>query len=279
MYTERNEFLPGDDVQGHVVVSTDKSFSCNRIILKLRGSEYTHYQAGKVHVSETHQLLHEDLEIWEWGDIHSGNTRIEFSFRLPLEIPPTYHDTFGKIDYSIEAVVEIDRALDPKCKMELQIVQSPPPFIPEMVDLQPIRGEKDHLQVEIPTDILRPREDLVVRFLVKERSRIKGVRIDILMHDDVVCQGRKLESNTGLSEKRIRIAFNDFDRWIETSMLEDWSSYAPFDGTLIKSTILLKVVLEVGLSLDPYVEFPLRLSGEREEEDDIFDAIELDLGW
>ena len=45
------------------------------------------------------------------------------------------------------------------------------------------------------------------------------------------------------------------------------------------TSLCLKVVLEIGLSLDPEVWFTLRLSGEREREDDVFDAIEMDLGW
>ena len=279
IYTEKNQFWPGDEVRGHVVVSTDNSFTCNRIILKLRGKEYTHYQAGKVHVTETHQILDDDLTIWEGGNIHSGDTKFEFGFKLPEEIPPTHSGTFSRIDYSIEAVVEVDRALDPKSKIELNVFARVTSYIPEPLDRLPIREEKEHLHAEIPTDILRPNKGLEVRFLVKERSRIKGVRLDIVMHNDVVCQGRNLDSNTDVSEKHIPIRYNDYDRWIEATIHEDWSSMGPFEGRLIKSSLMLKVVLEVGLSFDPSIEFPLRLSGEGEKEDEIFDSIELDLGW
>ncbi|MGD9397214.1 MAG: sporulation protein [Candidatus Thorarchaeota archaeon] len=279
IYTEKSQFWPGDEVSGHVVVSTDETFTCNRIILKLRGKEYTHYQAGKVHVSETHQILEDDLTIWEGGNIHSGDTKFEFNFRLPEEIPPTHSGYFGQIDYSIEAVVELDRALDPKSKVDLNVFARVTSYIPEPLDRLPIREEEEHLHAEIPTDILRPNKGLEVRFLVKERSRIKGVRLDIVKHDDVVCQGRTLDSNTGVSEKRIPITYRDFDRWIEETIHEDWSSMGPFEGRLIKSSLMLKVVLEVGLSFDPCIEFPLRLSGEKEKEDEVFDSIELDLGW
>lgn len=279
IYTEKNQFMPGEEVSGHVVVSTDKSFTCNRIILKLRGKEYTHYQAGKVHVSETHQIMDEDLTIWEGGDIHSGDTKFEFSFRLPEDIPPTHDSVFGAIDYSVEAVVEVDRALDPKSKVVLNVDTAPPSYIPEELDRLPIRQEEEHLHAEIPTDIIRPKKGLEVRFLAKERSRIKGVRLDIVMHNDVVCQGRNLDSDTRVSEKHIPITYNDFDRWIEETIHEDWSSICPFEGKLIRSSLMLKVVLEVGLSFDPCIMFPLRLSGEGEKEDDIFDSIELDLGW
>jgi len=279
IYIEKNQFWPGDEVSGHVVVSTDSSFTCNRIILKLRGKEYTHYQAGKVHVSETHQILEDDIIIWEGGNIQSGDTKFEFEFTLPEDIPPTHGGYFGQIDYSIEAVIEVDRSLDPKSKMELNVFTRAPSFIPEPLDRLPIRKEEEHLHAEIPTDILRPNKGLEVRFRVKERSRIKGVRLDIVKHDDIICQGRNLDGDTGISEKRIPITFRDFDRWIEETIVEDWSNMSPFEGKLIKSSLMLKVVLEVGLSFDPSIEFPLRLSGEGEKEDDLFDSIELDLGW
>lgn len=279
IYTEKDQFRPGDEVSGHVVVTTDNTFTCNRIILKLRGKEYTHYQAGKIHVSETHELLDDDITIWEGGDIHSGNTRIEFSFKLPEEIPPIHEGFYGTIEYPIEAVVEVDRAMDPKSKIKLNVYGHPPPYIPEPLDRLPLREEGEHLQAEIPTDILRPNKGLVVRFLVKERSRIKGVRLDIAKREDVVCQKRNLDSTTAITEKHIPITFYEYDRWIEETVHEDWSSMVPFEGKLIKSSLVLKVVLEVGLSLDPCLEFPLRLSGEGEKEEGLFDSIEMDLGW
>lgn len=279
IYTEKNQYRPGEDVSGHVVVSTDKTFACNRIILKLRGKEYTHYQAGKVHVSEVHDILDEDVTICDGRDIHPAETRIEYCFGLPEEIPSTHDGFYGEINYSIEAVVEVDRAMDPKSKIDLIVYGLSPPHIPEPMDQLPLRGEVEYLQAEIPTDILRPDKELVVRFLVKERSRIKSVRLDIVKREDVVCHGRNLDSTKGFSEKHIPITYNEFDRWIEETIYEDWSSIVPFEGQLIKTSLVLKVVLEVGLAFDPCIEFPLRVSGEKEKDKDIFDSIEMDLGW
>jgi len=279
IYTEKNQYRPGEDVSGYVVVSTDKTFACNRIILKLRGKEYTHYQAGKVHVSETHDILDEDVTICEGRDIHPTETRIEYSFKLPEEIPSTHDGFYGEIDYSIEAVVEVNRAIDPKSKINLIVYGLSPPYIPEPLDQLPISGEAEYLQAEIPTDILRLNKELVVRFLVKERSRIKNVRLDIAKREEIVCRGRNLSSTQGFSERHIPITYNEFDRWIEETIHEDWSSIIPFEGQLIKTSLILKVVLEVGLALDPSIEFPLRVSGEKDKDKDIFDSIEMDLGW
>jgi hypothetical protein len=279
IYTEKDEFYPGDEVSGHAVVKADESFTCNRIILKLRGKEYTHYQSGKVHVSDTHDILKEDITILEDGEVHSGETRFEFSFILPEEIPPVYEGYYGTIDYSIEAVVEVDKAMDPKSKIQFDVYSKPPSYIPEPLDRLPTREEREHLYVELLSDILRPNKGLVVRFLAKERSRIKGVRIDIVKRDYITCRGTNLNSSSAVSETRIPISFNEFDRWIEETIHEDWNSAVPFEGNLIRSTLELKVVLEVGLSMDPYIEFPLQLSGEGEKEDDLFDSIEMDFGW
>ena len=279
IFTEKDQFQPGDEVKGHIVVSTDETFTCNRIILKLRGKEHTHYQAGKVHVSETHDLLDDDIIIWEGGDINSGDKRIEYSFKLPNEIPSIHNGFYGTIDYSVEVVVEVDRAMDPKSKTKLNVYGHSPPYIPEPLDRLPLREEKEYLQAEIPSDILRPNKGLVVSFLAKERSRVKGVRLDIVKREDVVCQKRNMDSTSTISEKRIPITYNEFGRWIEETVIEDWSSMIPFEGKLIKASLSLRVVLEVGFAIDPFIEFPLRLSGERAKEDELFDSIEMDLGW
>ncbi|MFW9963534.1 MAG: hypothetical protein ACFFCX_08225 [Candidatus Sifarchaeia archaeon] len=279
IYTEKDQYLPGDKISGHILVSTDKPFTCNRIMLKIRGKEYTHYQAGKVHVSETNDLLNEEINIWEGGDIQSGDSRFEFEFMLPEDIPPVHKGVFGVIDYSIEAVAEVDRALDPKSKRDLRIGTFPPPYIPEPLDQAPLREEKENLQAEIPTDIIRPNREFVVRFMVGERSRIKGVRLDIAQREDVSCQGRSLNSMKLVREKHIPITYNDYERWIEETLFEDWNTLLPFEGKLIKSSIVLKVVLEIGLSLDPSIELPLKLSGEEKTEDIQFESIDLDFGW
>jgi hypothetical protein len=279
IYLEKNEFFSGEEVAGHVVVKTDSTFSCNRVILKIEGKEYTHYQAGKVHVSDTHPLMGEELTIWEGGNINSGDTKFEFQFKLLEELPPVYEGSFGIIDYSIEAVVEVDRALDPKQKIPLVVKNRPPEFIPEQSDQLPIRKEDEHIQAEIPTDIVRPRKGFVVRFLVKERSRIKGVRLDIIRQEDAICQRRELDSKKELYQKQIPISYNEYGTWIEETIHEDWLTYIPFEGKLIKTSLLLKVVLEIGLAMDPEIWFPLRLSGEKGKDDDQFDVIEMDLGW
>ena len=278
IHLEKKEFFAGDEVAGHIVVTTDSAFSCNRIILKIEGKEYTHYQAGKVHVSDTHKLLDDILTIWEGGDIQSGDSTFEFSFQLPEELSPVYDGLYGSIDYSIEAVVEVDRALDPKVKVPLDVKVRPPEFIPDSMG-QSMSEEKEHISAEIPTDIVRPGKGLTVKYIVKERSRVKGIRIDTVRLEEATCQGRELTSKTELNEHRFPVSFNSFDRWFEESILEDWMVHAPFEGKLIKSSLHIKVVLEIGLSLDPEIWFPLRLSGEGKEEEDLFDAFEMDLGW
>ena len=205
LYTEKSEFIPGEEISGHVVVTTDKSFTCNRVTLKLTGLEYTHYQAGKVHVSETHDVLGEELILWEGGNIHSGDTRFEFRYTLPEGIPPSHNGLFGEISYSAEAVVEVDRARDPKSKIDLNILAPQPPHIPEPLDQEPIREEREHIIGELPTNIIRPPKGLVVRFLVRERSRIKGVRLDIVKHEEVMCQGRNLDSMSETNQRHICI--------------------------------------------------------------------------
>ncbi|MFW9975976.1 MAG: hypothetical protein ACFFDQ_11960, partial [Candidatus Thorarchaeota archaeon] len=176
--------------------------------------------------------------------------------------------------------VEIDRALDPKSKIELNVKTPLPQYIPEPIsETLPIKRETENLQAEIQTDILRPKRGFEIRFLVKERSRVKGVRLDILRREDVICKGTKLDSKIVINEKHVPITSNDFDHWLEETIHHDWSTVIPFESRLIKTSLVLKVVMEVGLSLDPFIEFPLRLSGEKPKEELTDDHTDFNLDW
>jgi hypothetical protein len=280
IHTERDQYSPGEQVSGYALVSTSKEFTCNRITLKAQGKEYTHYQAGKVHVSETHKVLSKELTIYEGGVVSLGDTRLDFEFNLPGNIPPTHVGFRGSIQYDIEAVVEISRAIDTKSKTNLIVAIRPPQYIPEPDSgSQPIRRDKEQLLVELPTDIIRPNRDFDVRVCVRERPRVKSVRIEIHRREDIVCRGNKLDSNVLITDKRIPIADSDWDRWIDEAIHFDWGTVTPFVAKLIKTSLVLKVVMEIGLAIDPSIEIPLKVSGEKMKNETDSDSVDLDLGW
>ena len=280
IFTEKEHYVPGETVKGHIVISTTKDFNCNRIVLEARGKEYTHYQAGKVHVSETNVLLTEDITVYDGGVIYSGDTEFDFEFGLPENVPPAHSGFHGTIQYSIQAVAEVDRSIDPKSKIGLEVISQPPRYIPEPeLASQPIRREEGQLLVEVPTDFLRAKQGFQVRILVRDRSRVKGVRIEIHRQEDVVCKGHKLESKILITEKRIPITVSDFDRWIDEIIEFDWRAVTPFIAKLIKTSFILKVVMEVGLAIDTSVEIPLQVSGEKTEDEADSDSVDLDIGW
>lgn len=278
--TEKDQYFPGELVSGYVIVSTSKEFNCNRVTLKARGKEYTHYQAGKAHVSETHKVLNKDLIICEGGIVPSGDTRLDFEFKLPENIPPTHVGFRGSIQYDIGVVIEISRAIDTKSKTNLIVASRPPQYIPEAgPESQPIRREKEQLLIELPTDIVRPNRDFDVRVCVRERPRVKGVRVEIHRREDVMCQGNKLDSNILIMDRRIPIADSDWDRWIDEAVNFDWGTVTPFVAKLIKTSLVLKVVMEIGLAIDPSIEIPLKVSGEKVKDEADSDSIDLGLEW
>ena len=48
---------------------------------------------------------------------------------------------------------------------------------------------------------------------------------------------------------------------------------------LIKTSLVLKVIMEVGLAIDPSLEIPLKVSGKKTKEEADSDSIEMDLEW
>ena len=280
IFTEKEHYAPGESADGHILIRTDKEFNCNRIVLQAQGKEYTHYQAGKAHVSETHIVLNEETEVYHGGVVYPGDTKFDFEFGLPENIPPVHSGFHGTIQYSIQAVVEVDRSIDPKSKIDLNVTSQAPLYIQEQeLASKPIRREEKHLLVEVPTDILRPKRGFQVRILVRERSRVKGIRIEVHRQEDVLCRGHHLESRIVITQKPIPITFSDFDRWIDETIEFDWSAVTPFAAKLIKTSLVLKVVMEVGLAIDPSVEIPLQVSGAKAQEGVPSDSIDIGPEW
>ncbi len=278
-FSQRNA-RPGDSISGVVVVETDKTFECNRVILRVKGKERTEVGSGDSKITDERGHLSGKITLSEAKEIPFGKTEFPFKFKLKEGLPPTYSGYNGWVEYSVEAVVEMDWTIDPKMKRRFRVIPIQPAYLPEIDGYNPLNKDVGSLHVELLSDVLRLRKGIPVRFMVEEHSRVNGVRIEIRRREYARCRSSKRTHDVTVATEFIPLSTNDFNRWKDALVGANWRR-VPFKSKLLRTAYLLRVVLEMRWELDPFVTFRLKVSGEKTEEEieDIFDAIAIDLGF
>jgi len=278
-FSKRNA-IPGGTISGVVVVETDRLFECNRVVLRIKGRERTEMGSGDTKITDEFIHASGEMFISEATAIRPGKTEFPFAFQLNDDIPPTFSGYYGWIEYSVEAIVEVDWGFDPKMTRRFRVLPYHPEYIPEVEGYNPKSMKTNVLHVELPSDILRMREGIHINFMVEDHSRVTGVRFEIRRRESAKCRHNKGNNDETMTRKFVPLTPYDFGKWKEVVMGKDWRR-VPFKSRFIKTEYFLKVILEMRWEIDPFVTYALRISGERpeEEEEDIFDVLAMDLGY
>ncbi|MFW9787658.1 MAG: hypothetical protein ACFFE2_11420 [Candidatus Thorarchaeota archaeon] len=278
-FSERNAY-PGGVISGIVIVQTDSSFDCNRIILKVKGKERTEMGSGDSKISD--EFIHASgwMVLSDATRVRAGTSEFPFRFQLDEDLPPTYSGYNGWIEYSVEAVVEMDWAIDPKTTRRFRVLPTPPNYIPDKDGYDPKNKKSGILSVELLSNVVRMQQGIPVRFMVEEHSRVNGVRLEIRRQEYVRCRGRKHTHDVTIKRKFIPLSDRDFDRWKEEVVGEGWRR-VPFSSRLLSTSYFLRIVLEMRWEIDPFVTFQLKVSGEtpKEEVEDVLDSLAFDFGF
>ncbi|MGY5858704.1 MAG: sporulation protein [Candidatus Thorarchaeota archaeon] len=275
---DNRRVLPGETLSGNVIVKTDSAFECNRVVLKFRSRERTEKGSGENRRVEEKTILSRVFRISEGGIIPEGTTTIPFSFQIPRGLAPSYKGYNGDILHTIEAVVEVDWAIDPKMKREYRVLQRRPPYIPAVGDTRGFSKENGGLHIRLDSNIFRLDKGILVRFKVDERKRMRRVRFDIRKREVGQCGWGEVKHESHIRRRYSNIGPDDWGRWKEVYIGEGWQSHLPFSSRLFRITYTLKVTLEIGWDLDPSISVRLRFS-DYEPEEDILDKIADDLGF
>ncbi|MHA1851184.1 MAG: sporulation protein, partial [Candidatus Thorarchaeota archaeon] len=115
----------GDIVEGQVLVTCDDDFQCERLHVSIKGRELARVviHAGKVTIvhEEKHDHIDHRIDLGENLTIPMGESRYDFSFPLPSNIPGSYEGAYGSIKYTIEAKAEVSWARDPQSKQDITL--------------------------------------------------------------------------------------------------------------------------------------------------------------
>ena len=263
----KEEFIPGDTVNGTLVIRTDDDFECQGVQITFRGDEVAKVlvHAGKVTIvhSETREHANQTLDmVWD-SIIPSGETRREFSFRLPEDVPGSYDGIHGRIRYVLQAQVQISWARDLKSEMKLQVVSRPSS---EVLDSRSQEAMIEH-DGNILLRVEATREDVILgdrfpfRLLLSPLVKIRGVRAEIIGYEHVAPKGHARDAENVLATSYIEDDHIRRDSWMEMNIQTEPSWKSSFKTELIDYTHRLKVTLDIPMRLDRSVVVPLRLSG------------------
>ena len=275
---DNNRVLPGETLTGNVIVETDEAFDCNRVVLKVVSKERTEVGSGdNRHIDERHHVSRV-FKISESQTIPNGTTSFPFSYTVPRDLPPSYEGYYGWIRHTMEGVVEVNWAIDPKMKREYRVIQKRPPCIPELIDTQsPSKSEKG-LHVRLNEPYVRMDSGIIVQFKVDEKNRMRAVRFDIIKREDAKCGWSKKKHDKSVRRKYFELNPYDWGRWNEIQIGEDWRYHIPFESLLFNISYHLQVTLEIDWELDPEIKIPLTISDIAPEKD-VLDEIASDFGF
>ncbi|TFG97691.1 hypothetical protein E4H12_07975 [Candidatus Thorarchaeota archaeon] len=262
----KDTYTSGETIEGHILLSCDDDFQCERLSISLLGEEIARVviHAGKVTIVHEEKREHIDYSI-EFGEnltIPMGESRYDFSFTLPSDIPGSYIGSHGSIKFFLQAKAEISWARDLKSNIDLYV-----PFKQES-QLVPISNpksetiaidEKSVLKIQLDEDHIPLGTPVSFRFSVDRAAKIRGVRTEIIREEHIEPKGHKMNTKRTFAELYFPNEEIVRDSWIESSIQTNSRWTPTFSSELIVCSYLLKITLDIPRSLDSAIEIPIIL--------------------
>jgi len=269
---EEKTYLPGDRIEGLVTVSTDEYFECNRVVLSIKGQERSRVVRGsgksrRVYLERKHHI-DEQIELVGSTGMQAGKTNFPFSFVLPRNIPGSFQGTYGKIEYKLEAKVEISWATDPKARQKITIDMKQ-----EMANEQSVYENLDDndarlLSVQLPSDMIHLGQDYPIKLMVSSETKIRGVRIELVYHEFVSPRGHKATRKQTLAKLYLEELELPREMWIDAAIGTQGEWLQPFKSELIETYYKLKVTLDIAWRIDKTIWIPLKITHELNQNDE-----------
>ena len=244
----RDVYLAGQQVEGTVTVQTDEYFECEDFTVFVRGSERTRITVGSGDDRRTYRgstkLVEHRLDINTVTRFGAGKTPIDFSFTLPMGLPPTYKGTGAQIKYWIEAKAEISWAFDCDSQKEFWVF-SPGARATTAANSATTKHEgKPVLNLRLEETPVPLGAGIPFQFRVHDGIEIRGVRAEL-----VHCQNRKARSRSRrtvrvLNQREIPAEEIRRGRWVDWSIPTRRDFPPTFKTRLITSWYFVRVTLD-----------------------------------
>ncbi|MFW9802855.1 MAG: hypothetical protein ACFFFC_09400 [Candidatus Thorarchaeota archaeon] len=274
IHLPKEEYSPGERVEGHAIVVCDDDFDCESVNLVFSCTEQSRVVVGsgkhrRVFLEKFEYFAYY-LEIFNQSTVMEGETRFEFAFELPKESVSSFEGTYSWIRYEIKGKIEVKWALDPKT--ERRIVVTAPPK--ESVELEQtmiqkeISNEGRHLlRVELDSDTVRRGDYIRFRYLVGSDTNIRGVRAELILREKVSPQGRDTNNDNEMDQQYWEEDKILRESWVDVTVKtgEEWPE--AFKSNLIDYLYILKITLDIPWRLDKSIEIPLKLRREARQDE------------
>ena len=269
---EKKTYLPGDRIEGFATVSTDEYFECNRVVLSIKGQERSRVVRGsgdnrRVYL-EKKQHIDEQIELVGSTGMQAGDTNVPFSFVLPENIPHSFQGKYGRVEYKLEAKVEVSWASDPKTRKKITVGRKHEMPIAHSVYENLDDDDARLLSVQLSSDVIHLGSDYPIKLMVSNEAKMRGVRVELIYHEFVSPRGHKATKEQTLA----KLLFDELElprqMWIDATIQTQSEWLLPFKSELIETYYKLKVTLDIAWRLDKTIWIPLKITHELSENDE-----------
>lgn len=274
LHLPKEEFSPGERIEGHAVVFCDGDFDCESVNLTfcceelsrvvVSSGKYTRvYREKREHFEKFQELLNQTRVL-------KGETRIEFALDIPENSVSSFEGVYSWIRYEIRGKIEVKWALDAKTERSITVTAPPQQstVLEQMMIQEEHSEEGEHLlRIEADSNTIRRGQDFRFRFLVGSEANVRGIRTEILWREKVAPEGRETSSDTKMDEQYWEEYRLPRESWVDVTARTDIVWPEPFKSELIECIYILKVTLDIPWRFDKSIEVPLRLSSDIKEDE------------
>ncbi len=130
---DKDEFLPGEEVFGTVILKTNRPIKCRGVKFKALGREeamvYVHGLKSGHYTHGNEEFMNFEFTMAKEGELEPGDHRYPFSFIIPKDAIPSYAGDEASVVYFLSAWVDIPNWPDTKAKFPFYVLM-PEPVLP-----------------------------------------------------------------------------------------------------------------------------------------------------
>ncbi|NIA03421.1 MAG: hypothetical protein GWP12_02650 [Nitrospirae bacterium] len=271
---EKNNYLPGNEVSGSLVLEVDKATNIRSLNLHVEGKEKTSItvSTGKSSVTyhEENKIIDIQQSFMKEGVIQPARYLEDFTFRIPENALPTYEGRNSKISYEVKAWVDIPKHFDIKSNKKF-IVRS----------LQKESGGPIDAASQVQTDILYTRRKLEPTISVRldhdnynagetipasvmytnpARRKIRTIRAALFSKEFALA--KRTKRTRKLSVRKFSLPLeNIYEGLFSDFHIKIPKNYNPsFEGAFSNNNVYLRFYLDIRWARDIFVEFPITVN-------------------
>jgi len=261
--TAKSQYIPGEAVEGQLVVRCDKEFQYNAIYLAFTGGERTEIVVSSGDSSTTYRderVYFTDRRDFEGNGVMApGETQFPFRFLVPDDVPCSYSGKCGWVEYALTGVVEVSWARDPKRKTTIEVRR---PMKPPTSQSRSQSIDKDgypEFDAEVEEDCVCLGNSVKLRFRVARDVKIRGIRAELRTEEHAIAKRQKSKRTWTLVKEYMEEPEIGRDLWMNVELKTHESMPISFEGEIVSNRSSVKVTLDIPWALDKSIVIPIQL--------------------